>query len=232
MWSIIEINFSIVATCMVRPSAISNPLPLLTSLQPATAGLLQRLWRCSHGQSLSTATGYVAKQSPLTTDGTTLNGSHDEQTLNANLESGASYTDLANCEAALAQGEVDGRIRGDFEGPGKISEAYNDDPTSAAETLERHHPDGSAPASALVHQSHINGGEGEKIQISHEPPRQPARAELQYRDDRDVLHHVTVRDIPEGRMPGISASNSNDQGKLGPRKWDRRSLTDLQNVSE
>lgn len=124
-------------------------------------------------------------------------------------------------------------MRKDFEGAGKVREAYHDeDPTSAAEMLERHHPDGSAPASALVHHSQVSGGEGEKVQISHEPPTQPAEVELQYRDDRDVLHHVTVRDVPEGRMPGMSASKADGKGKLTLRDRVRSSLTGLQTVGE
>ncbi|KAK4497497.1 hypothetical protein PRZ48_011948 [Zasmidium cellare] len=142
MWSIIEINFSIVATCM-----------------PATAGLLQHLYRWSRGQSLSTSTGYVAKQSQITT----VVGSQDEQkSPKSDLESG-SPTDLANCETALAQGEVDGRLKREMKGPGQVTEVH-DSPASAAE---------------------------------------PAEAELRYRDDRDVVHKVIVRDVPEGRMPGL-----------------------------
>ncbi|KAF2169580.1 hypothetical protein M409DRAFT_52112 [Zasmidium cellare ATCC 36951] len=202
MWSIIEINFSIVATCM-----------------PATAGLLQRLWRWSHGESLSTSTGYVAKQSqiPPTTADDTLIGSHDEKSPKSDLESGNSRTDLADCETALAQGEVDGRVQREMGGPGTVTETHN--PSSAAEVLSRHHPDSSSGATALVHQSHIHGGNGgQNIQISHEPPSQPAEAELQYRDDRDVLHRVVLRDVPEGRMPGIRSRE---------RRKTRRDLTGL-----
>lgn len=103
-------------------------------------------------------------------------------------------------------------------GPGTVTETHS--PWSAAEVLSRHHPGSTTSGTtALVHQSHIHGGDGgQNIQISHEPPSQPAEAELQYRDDRDVLHKVVVTDVPEGRMPGFRSRE---------RRKTRRDLTGL-----
>lgn len=92
------------------------------------------------------------------------------------------------------------------------------------------HDESPAAADLLPRLSadHVTGGGArERIQISHEPPTKPAEVELEYRDDRDVLHHVTVKDVPQSRKKSGHAG-----GKLSIRDKVRRSLVRLQTVSE
>lgn len=52
---------------------------------------------------------------------------------------------------------------------------------------------------ALLYNSRV-GGRPKKVEISHDPPREPAEARLTYRDEYNILHEVTVTDIPQPRV--------------------------------
>ncbi|CAK4032354.1 Hypothetical predicted protein [Lecanosticta acicola] len=196
MWSIIEANLSIVATCM-----------------PATAGLFQRCYRYCTGQQLSISTGHVARQRDLSDDGTTTtavdagdDGSYGNEksridsgqdSCGKGTESEQSHTDLANVEEALARGEVDGRVRAEREEPFKTTEVGGtNSPQATSEVIDEHLADHPG-STGLVYQPGRN-----KVEIHHNPPSKPAESELQYRDQEDVVHNVRVIDVPQTRMPG------------------------------
>lgn len=180
---------------------------------------------------MSSSTAHVVRQKPRprqlnsVSEGTaTLTGEGEEKGYKEDVESGSgsggshSQPSLPDAETALAQGEVDGH---GHNSPDQFPLAALHNPTSAREVLE-HNPGGNT---ALVHHTHDpQSSAGQKVEISHEPPRKPAEAELRYRDDQDVLHKVTVRDVPEGKYPGIPTASS------GRGKDKRRDLTGLRGV--
>lgn len=49
---------------------------------------------------------------------------------------------------------------------------------------------------ALLYKSKVSG-QPKKVEISHDPPSEPAEARLTYRDEYNILHEVTVTDIPQ-----------------------------------
>lgn len=52
---------------------------------------------------------------------------------------------------------------------------------------------------ALLYRSKVSG-RPKKVEISHDPPSEPSEARMTYRDEDNVLHEVTVTDIPQPQV--------------------------------
>ncbi|KAK4614661.1 hypothetical protein CLAFUR0_09421 [Fulvia fulva] len=215
MWSIIEINLSMVCICM-----------------PAAAGLAQRTWRWYQGNQVSHSAGVVVKQRDLS--GSTANISElyskDDKGHGfvTDIESGNDAqvdceTNLTDVEQAPARGEVHGRMKDDLEG-GTVYELQsksfdNEQPLSAASVLEQHNlgqytpspPHSGKEVSGSVHQAHPPGQQN-KVEISHNPPKAASESAFSYRDDNDVVHQVTLTDMPESTYALPGGTNSPSPG--------------------
>ncbi|SMR48890.1 unnamed protein product [Zymoseptoria tritici ST99CH_1E4] len=70
----------------------------------------------------------------------------------------------------------------------------------------RHLKNQAQPLASLHYRSRVSGSP-KRVEISHDPPSTPSEAKMTYRDEDDILHEVTITDIPQERQPGPFHSN-------------------------
>ncbi|KXS97215.1 hypothetical protein AC578_846 [Pseudocercospora eumusae] len=190
LWSIIEANLSVICVCA-----------------PATVGLVQR-WM----------TGGVREADD---DWVNVNGSFTRQmAIRGPLDSDDGSPDLVPAEISRnGFGDAENAFRQDQE-EGRYSESLIDKPgenmstTDSASMMSRNRAGEqplyrSAPGDGTALQYRPQSGSStNRVEISHEPPTQPAEAHLSYRDENDIYHEVIVTDIPHGRHRPIHPSRS------------------------
>lgn len=202
LWSVIEANLIIICACV-----------------PAIIGLIQRWCR----GDLSAEVGGFANGSMVTQKVLGRRRGHgddsDADTPGIIATEMTQHNELSDLESALTKDQFDGQS-----GTSKIGEMdmKSIGSNSTSNIMERVRPSGNKKmaslfpdsnnpeATALVYRP--QPGKNNKVEISHDPPTQPAEARLAYRDENDIYHEVTITDIPHGRFPLHSKGKARPSG--------------------
>ncbi|CZT16309.1 uncharacterized protein RCC_02151 [Ramularia collo-cygni] len=207
MWSVIEASTSLICACMPSVTGIvqrcagadsnGSSDDLIANSGSTTQKRLLRRGNNFYTVDRASADGAVAEISDEIFD---LEKSHtidhfqgmdvvptgNQSRFMENLLGNDDHGDPRLDEAGIDETRIDDDIAGD------------NAPTTIDIGRPRHHQlkNQATDMAALLYRSKVSGFP-KKVEISHDPPSEPAEARLTYRDEDNILHEVTVTDIPQ-----------------------------------